>query len=323
MSKFCQKCGRPMADDMRFCEACGAPAPVAAPQQPAYQQPAPQQPVYQQPVYQQPAPQQPVYQQPAPQQPVYRQPAPQQPVYQQPAPQQPVYQQPAPQAGYRTAPVAAPAKPQSSFDLNKVFDQVKTFANGVVNRCKTDKKFLITCCGIAAAVVLVIILAIVLLGKPAYQKPIDTYISVMFKGKASKIKSLAPDAYWEYMEDEEDLDVDEFIEDYEDEWDDFIDEMEDEYGDNIRVTYKVEKVKDLSDKKVEKIAEALDEQYDIDEKSVKAAKRLDLEMTIKGSEDDDDNDAEFTVVKIGSKWYMINYYESGDEYRVYFLGSLN
>ena len=49
----------------------------------------------------------------------------------------------------------------------------------------------------------------------------------------------------------------------------------------------------------------------------------DVEMTIKGSEDDDEDDAEFTVVKIGSKWYMINYYESGDNYRVYFLGSLS
>ena len=293
-----------MADDMRFCEACGAPAPAAAPQQPVYQQ-APQQPVYQQPVYQQ-APQQPVYQQPA---------------YQQP--QQPAYQQ----GGYQAAPAptAAPAKPakKSNIDLNKIFDQVKIFANGVVNRCKVDKKFMISCCAIAAAVVLVIILAIVLLGKPAYQKPIDTYISVMFKGKASKIKDLAPKEYWDYMEEEQDMDVDEFIEEFEEEYDDMQEMLEDEYGKNIRVTYKVEKTKDLSDKKVEKIAEALEEQYDIDENSVKAAKELDVEMTIKGSEDDDEDDAEFTVVKIGSKWYMINYYESGDNYRVYFLGSLS
>ena len=300
-----------MADDMRFCEACGAPAPVAAPQQPVYQQ-APQQPVYQQ------APQQPVYQQ-APQQPVYQQPAYQQaPQGYRPAPQQPAYQQ-APQ-GYRPAPVAAPAKPANkpNIDVNQIIDKVKTFANGVVERCKTDKKFLITCCGIAGAVLLVIILAIVLLSGGGYKAPIDNYIAVCFKGNANKIKSLAPNAYWEWYEEEYDEDVNDLIDEFKDEWDDMKDELEDEYGKNVRVTYKIEKTKDLSDKKVEKIAEALDEQYDIDEKSVKAAKELDVEMTIKGSEDDDDTDMEITVVKIGSKWYWINYYESGDEYRVYF-----
>ena len=276
-----------MADDMRFCEACGAPAPVAAPQQPVYQQ----------------APQQPVYQQAAPQQPVY------------PQPQQPVYQ--SAQPAYRPAPAAAPAK-TNSFDINKILDQVKTFANGFVNRCKADKKFLLICCGIAAAVLLVIILAICLLAKPGYTAPIDTYISVMTKGKAKKIESLAPKAYWEWYEEENDEDVKDVIEDFEDEWEDYIEEMEDEYGDRIRITYEIDRVKDLSDKKLEKIAEALDDKYDIPEKSVKAGKVLKGEMTIEGSDDDDDEDMEVTVIKIGSKWYWVNYYEYGDEYYVSF-----
>jgi len=80
------------------------PPPPAAPQQPAYVQPAPQAPA---PV-QQPAPQQPAYVQPAPQAPApVQQPAPQQPAYAQPPAQyqQPAAAQPAPQQ----APPAAQA----------------------------------------------------------------------------------------------------------------------------------------------------------------------------------------------------------------------
>ena len=88
MAKFCQSCGAPLEDGVKFCTSCGsavAPAPQPAqPTQPTQAQP--QQPA-QQPQYQQPQQQ---YQQTAPQQ--QYQPQPQ---YQ---PQQNVRPQSAPQA---------------------------------------------------------------------------------------------------------------------------------------------------------------------------------------------------------------------------------
>lgn len=294
MSKFCQNCGKTLDDAMRFCDGCGAPQ--AAPQ------PAPQQPVYQ-------APQQPVYQ------------APQQPVYQ--APQQPVYQAPVQQPQYQPAPKApkAPKAPGKGFDFNKVIDEVKTFANGLVNRCKADKKFMYQCIGIAAAalVVLIVLLALVFGGNGGMTKPIDNLIAITFKGKFEKIKDMAPAEYWEYMEEEYDLDIDDLIEEAEENADDMMDYYEDEYGDNIRVSYKVTDKKKLSDKKLEGIAEALADDYDLDEDKFTEAWELDVEMTIKGSEDDDEQENEMTVIKYKGKWYAITWYKSGDEYRASFM----
>lgn len=58
MSKYCNVCGTPLTDDLKFCRECGAPV------DPAPVQPVPPTPSAQ-PVYAQPA--QPVYAQPSPQ----------------------------------------------------------------------------------------------------------------------------------------------------------------------------------------------------------------------------------------------------------------
>ena len=258
MSKFCQNCGKELADADRFCDGCGA-----------VQEAAPQ----------------------------------------------PVQQE------------AAPQQPKASFDFNKVVaqakpivDKVKAFAIGVIERCKADKKYMYTCAGIAGGVVVALVLLIVLLtAGGGYTKPIDTLIDVTFKGKVEKITELAPQEYWDYLEEEYEVDIDDIIDQAEDSFDDMMDYYEEEYGDNIRVSYKVEDKKELSSRKLKGIAEALADAYDMDEDDFTAAYELDVEMTIKGSESDDDSDAEITVIKYKGKWYAISWYKSGDEYRASFM----
>lgn len=240
----------------------------------------------------------------------------------QPAPQpvQAEAPQPVQQAPVATAP-ETPKAPKVNIDVNKIIDQVKTFANGVVERCKADKKYLYTCAGIAggAVLVLVLLLALVFGGNGGMTKPIDTLIDVAFKGKIEKITDLAPEEYWDYLEEEYDVDIDDILDEAEDSFDDMMDTYEDEYGDNIRVSYKVEDKKKLSDKKLEGIAEALADEYDLDEDDFTEAYELDVEMTIKGSEDDDDQNAEITVIKYKGKWYAISWYKYDGEYSASFM----
>lgn len=206
---------------------------------------------------------------------------------------------------YDAAPAYAPAPASTSFQLSNLL----------------DKKNLPILLGAVAVLIVFIIILSTIFGGGGWKSALDNYIDVVIHGKVNKLEKLAPKEYWSYYEDEYDEDFDDIKDEFEDNVDDMLEELEDEYGKNIKVSYKVEDKKTLSDRKLEKIAEGLNEKYDIKESSVKKAIEVELEMTIKGSEDDDDNDGEFTFVKIGSKWYMISYYENGDEYVVNFMGA--
>ena len=56
---------------------------------------------------------------------------------------------------------------------------------------------------------------------------------------------------------------------------------------------------------IDVIKEGLKENYDIAKKSVKKAMELEVELTIKGSDDEEDTEMDITVAQIGSKWYMV------------------
>ena len=209
--------------------------------------------------------------------------------------------------------------------VNKIVDKVQDFAQKATVYCKdyiakakTNPKMWIAPGAIAAGVIALIVVVCVLVAGSKYTTALDNYIAVNFRGDASKIELLAPKEYWDYLEEEQDVSLDDLKERMEENWDDVKDALEEQYGKNIRVTYKVTKEREISDKKLEKIAEALEETYDIDAKSVKAGYKIEVELTIAGSEDDDDDEGTFNVVKIGNRWYLINYYESGDNYYVYF-----
>lgn len=204
---------------------------------------------------------------------------------------------------------------QNSVETAPVASAVKKIGN-----FSLDKKFLPVIGAAAVALIAVIALLISLVFGGGYKSAIDNYLDVTVRGKAAKIDDLAPKAYWDWYEDENDESLKDIKEEYKDNWDDMKDTLEDEYGKRVRVSYKIKDKDKLSKKKVELIAEALNDQYDIREKSVKKAYELEVEMKIKGSEDGDEEESNLTVIKIGTKWYVASCYQLGDdEYRVRFL----
>ena len=164
---------------------------------------------------------------------------------------------------------------------------------------------------IGAAAVLVIALIIIISTATAgggYKSAIDNMIDVTFKGKLDKIEDCYPKEYWEYMEEELDMNLKEMIEELEDEevFEDMMDELEDEYGKNVKISYKV-----LEDEKADKdifdsVKEGLKDNYDIPKKNLKEVREVELEMTIKGKDDKDSEETTLYIAKIGKKWYIVN-----------------
>ena len=170
--------------------------------------------------------------------------------------------------------------------------------------------------GAAAAVLLIVLIVSISLGGGGYKKAINNYFDVMFRGKADKIEKLYPPEYLDWYEDEYNKELDDIKDDYEETREDALEYIEDEYGKNFKATYKITDKKELSDKKLKTIQDNLKEKYDIAKKSVKKAYKLDLDVELKGKDDEDSDELTVYAVKIGGNWYLCD--EDGYFMSLYF-----
>ncbi len=161
--------------------------------------------------------------------------------------------------------------------------------------------------------IVVIIAIIVALVNNAALAPLKNSDAVLLKGKADKIKKLAPKEYWDWMEEETGKSVDDLIEAYEENLDDQMDSLEERYGKNIKTSYKITKRVNMPKGMVKKIAESLNDKYDIKESSVNAACLITYDKTTKGSEwVSCSTDREVALVQIGMSWYQFDYAPADD-----------
>ena len=181
---------------------------------------------------------------------------------------------------------------------------------------KINKPMLYGIIGAASAVLIILIIIIASVAGNGYKKAIDNYMDVLIYGKADKIEKLAPKEYWDYCEENYDTDITDIIDQFEDSYEYLSDNLEEEYGKNVKVRYKITDKDDLSDKKLNTIRDNLKDEYGIAKKSVTKAYKIDAEMTLKGSDDEDTEDMTLIIVKIGGSWYICS--ESGD----FFLDSI-
>ena len=173
--------------------------------------------------------------------------------------------------------------------------------------------------GVALVIVIGIVLTI--MNATGYKSALNNFIDLM-NGDSAKIQKVMPKDYWEYMEEEYDLDMDDIVDEFEDNYEDSMDDMKDEFGRNIKYSYEIEESTKVDKDDVEEMAETLADQYEfIDEDDVKAAYEVEIELSIKGSKDKDSEDMEFMCVKIGSGWYLLSFYEYGDTTRYSFIAS--
>lgn len=185
--------------------------------------------------------------------------------------------------------------------------KVNEFVAKVKNK---DTKAIGILAGVAAVLVILLVVVFVFGGSSGPEKALDNYIDVTFYGKVNKIEKLAPKAYWDYMEDEYDVKVSDIEEQYEDAFDMMMELLEKEYGDDIKVKAKITDQDDVKKSVLDDMKDNLKEKYDIPKKSVKGALKLDVEMTIKGDDDDDTNDTTLYAINIDGDWYIVS--KSGD-----------
>lgn len=182
--------------------------------------------------------------------------------------------------------------------------------NGFIAKLKNkDKNTLLITGGVLLGVIVLFILAIVLSGG-GYEDAVDNYMKVAYKGKASAIESLAPEAFWEYVEDKQDLKLEDIEEIYEeDAFDTMIKLLEAVVGDDVSISYDIADTDELSESKLDKIKDTLKNVYDIPRKEVGDAIEVEIEIVLEGDDDEEEQEMTIYAVEIDGDWYACS--ESG------------
>ena len=207
---------------------------------------------------------------------------------------------------------AAPAAPAAKAAGNDIMAKAKDFGGKVANFFKNyasaamkDKKLLIVPAAAIVGVIAVILVISLLFSNP-YKKAIKGYIAVEF-GKATEkqYEASRPKEYWDLVEDDMDMDVDEMYENYEEDNEELVEYLEEEYGDDYKVTFKIKEADKLSKKKLKDAKDYAEAFWDVNKKDVKVGYKVKVEITIKGDEDKDSDTVKAVVVKIDGKWYVV------------------
>ena len=168
---------------------------------------------------------------------------------------------------------------------------------------KLNKKLVAIIGGIVAVVIIVIIVLVLALsggkGQRSATKIGDELAKAYENGDADAMIELMKDDYYELYNETW---GDNFVED---QFNEDVQGMKEEVG-----TVKSIKIEDRSEEKYEKdeiedVNKTLD-RLNVDMK-VDDCLEIDMDVEIKGSEDDADGKITYTVVKSGSKWYLVDY----------------
>lgn len=174
--------------------------------------------------------------------------------------------------------------------------------NALVNKVMEYKKYFVPGAIALVAIILVIVLISSLAGS-GYKRAAKNYINGTLKGKYSAYEKMYPKEVWDYME--ENVSEDILDEDYfEDNYEDMIDYLEEEYGKDIKISYKITDKDKLDEDDLKDLRDSLKDTYDMAKKDVTAAYELELEVTVKGDDDEDTNDMDIVVYKYDGKWYV-------------------
>lgn len=176
---------------------------------------------------------------------------------------------------------------------------------------------------IVKILIAVMLLATLLVGcnKKSQFEGLASKLEAINNGDFSELQDNAPEAYWEYLKEKNDMDVEDRIEQREEDFEDnTADSREESYGKNWEYSISVDDEKKLEDDEIEDIAEALNARYDIDEEEVTSAYRVWLYIKVEGDDDRSHAIGTYTAVKISGDWYLCSVYDYGDQLDVSFIG---
>lgn len=177
--------------------------------------------------------------------------------------------------------------------------------NGFINKLKNkDKNALLIVGGAVLTLILILVLVIVFSGSGP-EDAFDNYFEASYEFNSGAIEDLAPEAYWEYLDDEKNLevkDLEEIVED-EDYYDFAMEVFEALVGKDVSFSYDIIETDEVGKKDLDNIKDGLKSKYDIAKKDVGEAVEIEVEIFMEGDDDEEEQEMTVYAVEIDGDWY--------------------
>ncbi len=137
-----------------------------------------------------------------------------------------------------------------------------------------------------------------------YTTAIDTYIDIVYEGKDSKIKQLAPPEYWKYLENQgislsrEKIRLELVFLSHR-----YVHLVE--CGEDMQTSYKITSEEPVAKGRMTELKEWLEQTYGITPGSVKEGYTVEYELQFSGLEGEKTEQKEHYVLLIGNQWYLV------------------
>ena len=193
----------------------------------------------------------------------------------------------------------------------------------VINEApKKSNKKLFAIIGGAVAVVLVAVLLLVFVGGKSYQSVLDDYAELL-SGNVEKIEELekfAPIAIWDFYEKEEGESIDEIKAELKEDIKEDFPDVKERFGADYKCSLEVLREEEVSENDLYRIADYVEETYELDGDLVEKAYNITVKQTREGSEYISVSSGELAVLKVDGEWYLVALRENNDgQYQVKFF----
>lgn len=160
--------------------------------------------------------------------------------------------------------------------------------------------------GIVVLIAAVLVAAFCLLfGGNKSEKTAEKYVEAMMEADAGKLMDLMPDDYLDYVMESMEAEWEDLEEDLQSYLDYMMESYNEEYGEDFKYSYEIVDSEEQEQDEIDEMNEELaDMELDIE---IKKAIDYEIELTLEGEDGEDELTENVTVVKIGSKWYILGF----------------
>lgn len=124
-----------------------------------------------------------------------------------------------------------------------------------------------------------------------------------------ELKSMFPDACWDYLEEEANMTFDEWYEMASEAFADERADLEDEFGEDVKLQYEILNKNEVDEEEFDEFKGNMKEYFGIKASSIGECYEVELEATMSGEYEEETEEMTWHVVEIDGSWYVAEVFE--------------